>query len=140
MVGASLEANIVNGELPPYFQRIAWNSLERLRSSHDVVVAHGDVGPHNTIVTPKGPVMIDPWGLVVPAAWDLASWAAFSGWADAEVALREVVAGYGSEPELLEDAFCAQVASRLAYRLRRGRPVGNLPELAQQIANKTRST
>jgi Ser/Thr protein kinase RdoA (MazF antagonist) len=73
-------------------------------SAHEVLL-HGDLHPGNLIRTTEGLRAFDPYGFRGSAGYDLAFFAVSASAIDQRSTLSEVIRGYGSSPELVEDCF-----------------------------------
>jgi streptomycin 6-kinase len=89
---------------------------------------HADFHPRNLILSAEGLVVIDPFGLAGPPAWDLAQFAAIAyGGAQLDeppplshdAILTQLVAGFGRTPALLEEmaAYWLILVHRMRHKL-----------------------
>jgi Ser/Thr protein kinase RdoA (MazF antagonist) len=69
------------------------------------VLLHGDLGPYNVVVSPRGPVFIDPIGSRGLPAWDLARLAAAWEALGRSRILAPLLAGYGERPPFLAETL-----------------------------------
>jgi streptomycin 6-kinase len=107
---------------------------------------HADFHPRNVILSAEGLVAIDPFGLAGPPAWDLAQFAAIAYGGAAldepppvgyDAILRELVAGFGRTPALLEEmgAYWLMLVHRM--RLKVGRAPGSwLDSVVEEYARR----
>jgi streptomycin 6-kinase len=107
---------------------------------------HADFHPRNLIRSAEGLVVIDPFGLAGPPAWDLAQFAAIAyGGAQLDepaplsydAILTQLVAGFGRTPALLDEmaAYWLILVHRMRHKV--GRGLGSwLDTVAEEYAGR----
>lgn len=108
--------------------------LRRGAASH-MALLHGDLVPANVILSPPGPKVIDPFGYAGFPSWDLAQLAVATEGRSRRRLLPALLAGYGSVPPLLADAFAWMILFFLQKNVADHRPEfrANLQPLAERL-------
>ena len=99
------------------------------------ILLHGDLVPLNVLLTPNGPKIIDPVGYRGVQAWDLAQLAVAAEGRGGGRMLPDLLAGYGSTPPLMAEAFAWMILFFLQKNLIENRPAfaANLQPLAEAL-------
>ncbi len=108
--------------------------LTRYKAPHAILL-HGDLVPLNVLLTPDGPKVIDPIGYRGFPAWDLAQLAVAAEGRGGCRMLPDLLAGYGSTPPSMAEAFAWMILFFLQKNLIEERPVfaANLQPFAEAL-------